>query len=551
MKKSALTISLVFLYIMIEIAFRSEMISFVSSVMHYGEVFFIEFSGRFIASLGFSLFIYQIVANKKNVRSKFLIVISSFLLFFVVEKMIINGIVSSLSQEDRVKAVLLSNYKDSIILNIKSNKHISETSSEETKRTRVAFIPISNINNKDLLSDLKNSSSKDVFSVFSKKGVVFNKINTLSYKRTLRDVEKTYYDVIGVRNAVAGFWAQHGASLRKVFPYAVKNVVERYNIDKNGYLGFKYPTMSKFLSSDEARGIIIGHSSIAKLMGYSSIPVEIHNCLISKPWSANDFDGMVRYSKECASDSVAADINEKLYDNGIVIKNKRLDIFKNSFSSLFSQPYFIEVLGYTAPFLISPDGGVYDINNFKNENSVLRISGGVAKNQTKDVLYIVKNPEVIDSNAKYKAISDSYSKALIIPPFMILVSTIMIIVNVMKLFMTISSELYTRKSKFFITFILLSWVASVPFIFMGNGDKRMNGESDAIMYARLWSENTSESMFLINHKNQPFRMALDGLILTNIIVQKYEIPILSSGAIDDYAYRFVADNHARRIGVIK
>lgn len=551
MKNNILAIVLVSLYIMIEIAFRSEMISFVSSVMHYGEVFFIEFSGRFIASLGFSLFIYQIISNKQGLKFKPLIVVLSFFLFFSTEKMIINEIVSSLSQENKVKAVLLSNYKESIILKLRDDEYVSSISSEDTKRTRLAFIPISNINNDKLIRDLKRNLDKDILSVFSRKGVMFNEINTASYKRTLSDVENTYYKVIDVRNAMAGFWAKNSAKLRKLFPYAVKNVTERYNIDKGGHLGFKYPTISKFLSSDEARGIVVGHSSIAKLMGYSSIPSELYDCLIGKPWLANDFDGMVKYSKECASDSVASEINSQLSKNGIVLKNKNLNIFKNGFTALFSQPYLIEVLGYTAPFLIKPNGGVYEIKNFKDEGSFLKISGGIAANQARDVLSLIKNPDAINSNAKYKAISDGYSKALIIPPFMILVSTVMIVINVMKLFMTISSGLYTNKSKALIVTVLLSWIASIPFTFMGAGDKRMSGESGGIMYARLWSENTSESMFLIRHEDQPFRMALDSLILTNIIVQKYEIPLLSSGAINDYAYRFVADNHARRIGVIK
>lgn len=551
MKKNFMTTLLVAIYILVEIAFRSEMISFVSSVMHYGEVFFIEFSGRFIASLGFSLFIYQIVSGKWNKGGRWLVIATSFLLFFVAEKMIINEIVSSLSPEDKVKAVLLSNYKDSVILNIKRNEHVSNLSSEDIRRTRLAFIPISNINNKALLSELKTNAKNDVLSVFSEKGKIFNDINTISYRRTLKDVENTYYEIIDVRNVVAGFWSKNKAKIRKVFPYAVSNVVERYNIEKNGYLGFKYPTISKFLASDEARKIIIGHSSIARFMGYSSMPSELFDCLIHKPWAANDFDGMVKYSKECASDAVMNKINEKLSKSGVTIKSARLDIFKSGFSGVFSQPYFIEVLGYTAPFLINPEGGVYDLKNFNNEKSVLRISNGIAKTQTKEVLSLITNPEGIDLNAKYKVVSDNYSKSLIIPPFMILVSTLMIVINVMKLFMTISSGLYTNKRKALMLFVLASWIASIPFVFAGVNDKRMSGETDRVMYARLWSENTSESMFLIRHENQPFRTALDGLVLLNIIVQKYEIPLLSSGAIDDYGYRFVADNHARRIGVIK
>lgn len=551
MKTKSLTVLLVMIYILVEIAFRSEMISFVSSVMHYGEVFFIEFSGRFIASFGFSLLVYQTISKRWSVRSRAVVVLISFLSFFVAEKAAINWIVSSLSPEDKVKAILLSNYKESVILNIKKDNFVSSAPTDDIRLTRTAFIPVSNINNEKLISSLKNKASNDVFMVFSEKGRIFNSINTKSYKRVLADIEKTYYEIIEVRNVVSGFWSKNGDKIRKLFPYAVKNVTERYNLDKNGYLGFKYPTMSKFLNSDEAREIVIGHASIATFFGYAPLPDGLVRCLTKKPWAANNFNAMVAYSKECASDAVKEKIGGELAKNGINTNPLKLDIFKSDFSSIFSQPYFVDVLGYLAPFLINPNGGVYDLVNFKNEASVLKISKGISYYQTKEVLSIINNPALVESNIKYKVISDNYSKSLIIPPFMILVSTAMIILNIIKLFLGVSSDVYVSKSRYVITFIIIFWVLLIPVTFKGVSDNRMTGETDRVMYARLWSENTSESMFLIKHEKQPFRAVLDGLVLLNIVVQKYEIPLLSSGAIDDYGYRFVADNHARRIGVIK
>lgn len=539
-RSRTLTSILLIAYIAIEVAFRSEMVSYVSSVMHYSEVYFVEFTGRFIASIGFSIFVYQFLSKEQTKLKKAAIITAAFLSFFTVEKVAIETIASSMSDENKARAVLLVNYKESVILGLKDNESIDIKDQSPASKTRIAFLPFANFSNEDLIRSLKASSAKDIAAVFNAKNLRFYELNTYSFKKPLETMNDIYNKSFDTQLAAVLYIRNNQSALASAWPYLSSRVKTRYTVWHGGTSNPKYPTLDKYLSSPLARDYMVKKTGIA---------AEQRACVVNKPWVATDMNGLVKAVKQCISEAFVAEIEKRLAEDGVAFKSgNQPDIFLKNFESLYSQPYFKDLVDGLAPFMKKPQGGMYSQERLADKNFVRSISGALAEVQMRNLKKIMDDPSSAKGNERNTMLLDSYAKAMIIPPFMIILSTIMIIVNVIKFGFSASSAVYSGKVKLAMSAILTLWVVLLPIVFMDGG--KLKHEGEVVHYVRVWSENTSEALFMVDHKDQPFRAALSAITAINVIVQDMNIPILSSGISDDYSYRMAVSIRMKDAGLL-
>lgn len=554
---------LILLYIAIEIAFRSELVTYVSSVMHYSEVYFVEFSGRFIAAIGFALFVYQIVNKRLGLGARFLVVVVSFLGFFAAEKGLINLISSSLSDESRAKAVLLVNYKESLILGLKDDPLVQAKMPTAAERTRIAFVPIANLSNESLLRDLKVSRAKDIEAVLAAKNKKFYELNQPVFQSQLEALTEIYYGALIASKEAKRFTGKDYTRAKKVWSVVVSRAKNRY-LEKSyegEELRGKYRTLNAFYRSEDGRDFILKGKYRTPFMNFSSmafgqsyklpIPQVLHPCLLQKPWPINSFDSFLKYTRVCLSERYAKALEANLMEKGIEFHSKHQpDIFIKGFEPMFRSGYFSDVVSAVAPFLKRPEGGLYERTMFDSAEGVKKIAGGLAKGQARELLAMIDNPAGANASKRQQMVLESYGKEMIIPPLMIVISTIMIIMNLVKFSVGITLGGRYGALRHGVTVVLLCGLVALPWWLSAGTAGQFKQEGDMIGYLRAWSEKTSEQMAFVDHRAQPFKAVLNGITIVNIIIQSREFPILSTGAIDDESFRMAAQIRLKEMGQI-
>lgn len=533
-KTRTLTSLFLIAYIAIEVAFRSEMVTYVASVMHYSEVYFIEFTGRFIASVGFALFVYQFLSRDLTTAKKTGIIIGAFLSFFVAEKAVINMVAASLSDENKSRAVLLVNYKESVILGLKKSDMVEGSDTSPAGKTRLAFLPITNLGNDALINKLKSTSSKDMAAVFKVKNERFYEFNTVGYTKEIKLLKDIYNQTLDVRIEFNQMYKENVVALNVGWPTVVKQVKFNYNFSHGGTGSITFPTLDSYLSSNKARNYVLG---------FTGLDYSMRNCAGKKSWVATDKDGMVRAIKQCVSDGFVEELEEQLADKGLKVNIKEApNIFTHGMDGLYAQPYFKNLLNHIAPYTVKPNGGLYNLDKLADKAFVRSIAGGLAEVQMRQLKRVMEAPEAAEDNERDRLLLESYTKSMIIPPFMIILSTIMIIINMVKFGFTVSADVYgNQKVKAVMSLVLVAWVLLIPVMFRSESSDQLKGEGSSVYYLRQWSENTSEALFIIDHRDQPFRSALNIISLINLMVERFRVPILSGGAADDYTYRMAAE----------
>ncbi|WP_439828217.1 hypothetical protein [Aeromonas caviae] len=544
MNKSRVIIYLFWIvYIAIELAFRSEMVTYVASVMHYSEVYFIEFTGRFIASVGFALFVYQFLSRDLTKLKKTGIIIGAFLSFFVAEKAVINMVAASLSDENKSRAVLLVNYKESVILGLKKSDMVEGSDTSPAGKTRLAFLPITNLGNDVLISKLKSTSSKDMAAVFKVKNERFYEFNTVGFTKEIKLLKDIYTQTLDVRIEYNQMYKENVVALNVGWPTVVKQVKFNYDFSHGGTGSLTYPTLASYLSSNKARNYVLG---------FTGLDYSMRNCAGKKSWVATDKDGMVRAIKQCISDGFVEELEEQLADKGVKVNVKEApNIFTHGMDGLYAQPYFKNLLNHIAPYTVKPNGGLYNLDKLADKAFVRSIAGGLAEVQMRQLKRVMEAPEAAEDNERDRLLLESYTKSMIIPPFMIILSTIMIIINMVKLGFTVSADLLgNKKVVAVVSLILVPWVLFTPMMFHDGSANQLKNEGSGVYYVRQWSENTSEALSIIDHRDQPFRLVLNSISFINVMVERFSIPILSSSAADDYTYRMAAEVRMRDLGVL-
>ncbi|MFB3240620.1 hypothetical protein Q7C15_17740 [Aeromonas salmonicida] len=544
MNKSRVIIYLFWIvYIAIELAFRSEMVTYVASVMHYSEVYFIEFTGRFIASVGFALFVYQFLSRDLTKLKKTGIIIGAFLSFFVAEKAVINMVAASLSDENKSRAVLLVNYKESVILGLKKSDMVEGSDTSPAGKTRLAFLPITNLGNDVLISKLKSTSSKDMAAVFKVKNERFYEFNTVGFTKEIKLLKDIYTQTLDVRIEYNQMYKENVVALNVGWPTVVKQVKFNYDFSHGGTGSLTYPTLASYLSSNKARNYVLG---------FTGLDYSMRNCAGKKSWVATDKDGMVRAIKQCISDGFVEELEEQLADKGVKVNVKEApNIFTHGMDGLYAQPYFKNLLNHIAPYTVKPNGGLYNLEKLADKAFVRSIAGGLAEVQMRQLKRVMEAPEAAEDNERDRLLLESYTKSMIIPPFMIILSTIMIIINMVKFGFTVSADLLgNKKVVAVVSLILVPWVLFTPMMFRDGSANQLKNEGSGVYYLRQWSENTSEALSIIDHRDQPFRLVLNSISFINVMVERFSIPILSSSAADDYTYRMAAEVRMRDLGVL-
>lgn len=537
-KTRTLTSLFLIAYIAIEVAFRSEMVTYVASVMHYSEVYFIEFTGRFIASVGFALFVYQFLSRDLTTAKKTGIIIGAFLSFFVAEKAVINMVAASLSDENKSRAVLLVNYKESVILGLKKSDMVEGSDTSPAGKTRLAFLPITNLGNDALISKLKSTSSKDMAAVFKVKNERFYEFNTVGFTKEIKLLKDIYTQTLDVRIEYNQMYKENVVALNAGWPTVVKRVKRNYEYRFGGNQSSEFPTLASYLSSTKARIFVLAHSNL---------DFSLRHCAGKKSWVATDKDGMVRAIKQCISDGFVTELEEQLADKGVNVNVKDApNIFTHGMDGLFAQPYFKNLLNQIAPYMVKPNGGLYNLDKLADKSFVRSIAGGLAEVQMRQLKRVMEAPEAAEENERDRLLLESYTKSMIIPPFMIILSTIMIIINMVKFGFTVSADVYgNQKVKAVMSLVLVAWVLLIPVMFRSEASGQLKDEGSGVYYLRQWSENTSEALFIIDHRDQPFRSALNSISFINVMVERFRVPILSGGAADDYTYRMAAEARMR------
>ncbi len=544
MNKSRVIIYLFWIvYIAIELAFRSEMVTYVASVMHYSEVYFIEFTGRFIASVGFALFVYQFLSRDLTKLKKTGIIIGAFLSFFVAEKAVINMVAASLSDENKSRAVLLVNYKESVILGLKKSDMVEGSDTSPAGKTRLAFLPITNLGNDVLISKLKSTSSKDMAAVFKVKNERFYEFNTVGFTKEIKLLKDIYTQTLDVRIEYNQMYKENVVALNVGWPTVVKQVKFNYDFSHGGTGSLTYPTLASYLSSNKARNYVLG---------FTGLDYSMRNCAGKKSWVATDKDGMVRAIKQCISDGFVEELEKQLADKGVKVNVKEApNIFTHGMDGLYAQPYFKNLLNHIAPYTVKPNGGLYNLEKLADKAFVRSIAGGLAEVQMRQLKRVMEAPEAAEDNERDRLLLESYTKSMIIPPFMIILSTIMIIINMVKFGFTVSADLLgNKKVVAVVSLILVPWVLFTPMMFRDGSANQLKNEGSGVYYLRQWSENTSEALSIIDHRDQPFRLVLNSISFINVMVERFSIPILSSSAADDYTYRMAAEVRMRDLGVL-
>ncbi len=544
MNKSRVIIYLFWIvYIAIELAFRSEMVTYVASVMHYSEVYFIEFTGRFIASVGFALFVYQFLSRDLTKLKKTGIIIGAFLSFFVAEKAVINMVAASLSDENKSRAVLLVNYKESVILGLKKSDMVEGSDTSPAGKTRLAFLPITNLGNDVLISKLKSTSSKDMAAVFKVKNERFYEFNTVGFTKEIKLLKDIYTQTLDVRIEYNQMYKENVVALNVGWPTVVKQVKFNYDFSHGGTGSLTYPTLASYLSSNKARNYVLG---------FTGLDYSMRNCAGKKSWVATDKDGMVRAIKQCISDGFVEELEEQLADKGVKVNVKEApNIFTHGMDGLYAQPYFKNLLNHIAPYTVKPNGGLYNLEKLADKAFVRSIAGGLAEVQMRQLKRVMEAPEAAEDNERDRLLLESYTKSMIIPPFMIILSTIMIIINMVKFGFTVSADLLgNKKVVAVVSLILVPWVLFTPMMFRDGSANQLKNEGSGVYYLRQWSENTSEALSIIDHRDQPFRLVLNSISFINVMIERFSIPILSSSAADDYTYRMAAEVRMRDLGVL-
>lgn len=542
-KTRTLTSLLLIAYIAIEVAFRSEMVTYVASVMHYSEVYFIEFTGRFIASVGFALFVYQFLSRDLTTLKKTGIIVGAFLSFFVAEKAVINMVAASLSDENKSRAVLLVNYKESVILGLKKSDMVDGSDTSPAGKTRLAFLPVANLGNDDLINKLKATSSKDMAAVFKAKNERFYEFNAVGFAKEIKLIKDIYSQTLDVRIEFNQMYKEHVAELNLGWPVVVKRVKRYYEYRFGGSKSIEFPTLASYLSSTKARNYALSHSNLDP---------SLRDCAGKKSWVATDKDGMLKAIKQCVSEGFVAELEEQLAEKGVKVNIKDApSIFANGLDGLYAQPYFKNLLDQIAPYMVKPNGGIYNLDKLTDKAFVRGIAGGLAEVQMRQLKRVMEAPEAVEDNERDRLLLDSYTKSMIIPPFMIIISTLMIIINMVKFGFTVSADVYdNKKVKVVMSLMLVAWVLLIPMMFRGESTNQIKTEGSGAYYVRQWSENTSEALFIIDHRDQPFRSALNSISFINVMVERFHVPILSSGAADDYTFRMAAAVRMRDLGVL-
>ncbi|MNS17732.1 hypothetical protein D3C72_494130 [compost metagenome] len=163
---------------------------------------------------------------------------------------------------------------------------------------------------------------------------------------------------------------------------------------------------------------------------------------------------------------------------------------------------------------------------------------------------MIDNPAGANASKRQQMVLESYGKEMIIPPLMIVISTIMIIMNLVKFSVGITLGGRYGALRHGVTAVLLCGLVALPWWLSAGTAGQFKQEGDMIGYLRVWSEKTSEQMAFVDHRAQPFKAVLNGITIVNIIIQSREFPILSTGAIDDESFRMAAQIRLKEMGQI-
>jgi len=356
----------------------------------------------------------------------------------------------------------------------------------------------------------------------------------VGYTKEIKLLKDIYNQTLDVRIEFNQMYKENVVALNVGWPTVVKQVKFNYNFSHGGTGSITFPTLASYLSSNKARNYVLG---------FTGLDYSMRNCAGKKSWVATDKDGMVRAIKQCVSDGFVEELEEQLADKGLKVNIKEApNIFTHGMDGLYAQPYFKNLLNHIAPYTVKPNGGLYNLDKLADKAFVRSIAGGLAEVQMRQLKRVMEAPEAAEDNERDRLLLESYTKSMIIPPFMIILSTIMIIINMVKFGFTVSADVYgNQKVKAVMSLVLVAWVLLIPVMFRSESSDQLKGEGSSVYYLRQWSENTSEALFIIDHRDQPFRSALNIISLINLMVERFRVPILSGGAADDYTYRMAAE----------
>ncbi len=544
------TILLVF-YIGMEMAFRSQLIDYISSITNYFDVYFIEFSGRFISSIGFAILVNQFVGDFRAGK-KIIIAICSFILFFWVEKVAINYITSIMSNDVKVKAALLVNYRESILLRLKSTKEINLDQASQYDKVRVSFLAISNINNIDLINSLFQTKRKDFELVYFKKALKNIDIEQEQFPQQLSSLIDLWSDISYKTKPLSVALEKNKRKILNSQAFISKRLKEYYNNQSF------HKSLKDLLSSNDGREFVISGRFIGLFLfitqnEFPHLPPSIEYCVIRKPWMANDLKGMIKYIHICTGEEIMKIVNSRFKGENIIINSKDVPevITRQKFDQFFTQPYFYEVTEYVAPFVARENGKIYPFDKLapltiihkKHPILAKELSINLAKKQAHEISNLLDNPELAMSNERYNFILDSYLKSMLVPPIMIVISTLMILLNIIKLVGGVITISFEQKNNVkYITNSLIFGAMCCIMLFLPSfisSDNKITFlyEKQTTKIIRSWTEDVSLLMSVINHKTPIFKECLGMITYIDGLSQKLDVPILSSGLYNNNSYR--------------
>lgn len=554
LSKSTWYVLLLLGYITVELAFRSQLMEAMGSVLHPQQITYVEFAGRFIASIGLIILLYPTM--KKKFKKEFLFmkdgkrriilgIISTmiFLLFFQAQAWMTGYVAESLSVESKRRAVLLVNYRDSLYYGHRSSQ-IAPYKVKDRGMTDnqifLAFLPILNLNNEPLIDKLYWDSRPLIRNVMESRMRDFAYINNELYEEVAEQFKEAKSQLVGAHNGYQVFLNQMPEIRKK------KNKLMRLLKAKHMELKWTWGSdisFREYLRSDAARAEVARRANIGRV--HSD---DLYYCFRKFEWDVNRFEDLPSVMKKCTYELARLSIQKVLDERGLPYDpDAQLVLRDGRVEEVLNQPMLVPAIEQIAPYLIDQHGNMVSLDLISTVEGARQLSPQLAQNQMLRINQIVNNPEIVLTSELHRNIANNYAKAMVIPPIVVGVSTLMIALNIIKLLMVFTGDAFDKRNRhrgldrrtlLIIYTMMIAWTLHFPLMlyngyeFSGYFDKlkeKSPQTSQLMINTVKWTQNTSRMMDFISHKDSPYQEIMDTFMVIKIISDRSNIPILGDG----------------------
>ncbi len=412
------------LYIFLEIAFQARMLDVIGVISNETIIKNTEIIGRSISSIGFALFfVPKILSKIKIYRHKIISAIIAYpvvaMAFFVAQILFINMMVDSLPQDIKKRAVYLEIHKQSMYFGKKNNQgkfYDPDNKYLADDKVFIANLPLLNIANDHILNLIKKNKRALVYFTTSS----FIEANKETYRKLRYDTENKYYKMYL-------FYLALTKDRKRLLSEKVVTETVNSNKDKmDKYKRFYGPGTFKIKTRKEIRNQYI------KSVNEGS-QNRLKNLIIEAKMLAYNLESHERY--DLSSDYF------KTYTKFKYNLNPKQFFYKKEIFKLIKDttPFMVDKNNKLIFYYPMKSSEYNKYRSYSSNDKATEASMGIMKiNQTESILDLLNDFED-------EKLLKQYSKALVVPPFVLFMSTMMVILNIFNLLFYLLPQKWKQK----------------------------------------------------------------------------------------------------------